>query len=120
MKKNDYKLIVSVVAAAVVLFVIFSKVWNHKAVMVEVTIDGKMSGRYSLAVNQEIEINNTNLLVIQDGKADMADASCPDQLCVKQKPISKDGESLICLPNKVIVTAISNENRENELDTVVN
>ena len=48
----------------------------------------------------------------------MTSADCPDHLCVKQKAISKEGESIICLPNKVIVEVDSAVN--SEIDAVTN
>jgi hypothetical protein len=40
---------------------------------------------------------------ISDGYARIAEADCPDKLCVKDGMISKPGQSLVCLPNKVVV-----------------
>ena len=48
----------------------------------------------------------------------MVEASCPDKLCVNQKAVSKNNESIICLPNKVIVEVDSSEN--SDLDAVTN
>ena len=74
---------------------------------VEVTVDGAIYGTYPLDVDKEIPIQKdgktTNLLVIKDGKADVTEADCPDKLCVKQGTVSKSGESLVCLPNRVVV-----------------
>ena len=52
------------------------------------------------------------------GKAKMTDADCPDQLCVHQKAASKNHESIICLPNKVVVEVDGSE--ESEFDAVAN
>ena len=60
----------------------------------------------------------TNTLTIAERKADMTDADCPDLLCVHQKAISKDGETIVCLPNKVVVTVISSE--KSDMDAVAN
>lgn len=46
----------------------------------------------------------TNDLEIREGKADVVSASCPDKICVRQNPISEIGETIVCLPNQVIVT----------------
>lgn len=46
----------------------------------------------------------TNVLEIRDGKADVTSATCPDKICVRQNPISEIGETIVCLPNQVIVT----------------
>ena len=34
---------------------------------------------------------------------------CPDQICVHEKAISADGESIICLPNKIVVEVESDK-----------
>ena len=48
----------------------------------------------------------------------MIEADCPDQLCVHQKKISMNHESIICLPNRVVVEIESSEN--SEYDAVTN
>ena len=45
-----------------------------------------------------------NRLVIKDGKAWVETASCPDGICAAHKPIHREGESIVCLPNKVVIT----------------
>ena len=86
----------------------------------EVTVDGAIYGTYPLDVDKEIPIQKdgktTNLLVIKDGKADVTEADCPDKLCVHQKAISKTNETIVCLPNKVVVQVIGTG--ESELDSI--
>lgn len=45
----------------------------------------------------------TNKVRVQPEGVSMESAHCPDKLCVKQGSISKSGESIICLPNKIII-----------------
>lgn len=40
---------------------------------------------------------------IQDGEAEITKASCPDKVCVRHRSVSRQGESLVCLPNKMVV-----------------
>jgi hypothetical protein len=71
-------------------------------------------------VSQEVDIVidgvTTNVLVIEDGKADMTDADCPDRLCVHQRAISRNNETIVCLPNKVVVQVTGGE--ESEFDSI--
>lgn len=86
---------------------------------VTIKVNGKIEGVYPLSEDKEIKINGgTNILVIKNQQADIVEADCPDKLCVNQKPISKNKESLICLPNKVVVEVDSSEN--SEFDAVTN
>ena len=39
-------------------------------------------------------------------------ADCPDQICVSHRKISRDGESIICLPNQVVVTIQSSDSAD--------
>ena len=43
------------------------------------------------------------ILIIKDGEAYMQEADCPNQICVHHSPISHKGESIVCLPNRVII-----------------
>lgn len=77
-----------------------------------VTVNGEEYGRYSLNEDRELVIeteNGKNVLVIEDGFADITEATCPDGLCERQHRINESGESLVCLPNKVTVTVIGAE-----------
>ena len=44
-----------------------------------------------------------NTLVIRDGKADVTDAGYPDRICVNMRSISFEGETITCLPNRLVV-----------------
>lgn len=115
MKKKDFILIVCILAAA-----LLSGCWffftSKEAQEVLITVDGKEWGRYSLNQDRHIEINGTNKLVIEDGKAWMESADCPDQICVGQKAVSRSGEAIVCLPNQIVVTV--NGGPENDLDGI--
>lgn len=119
LKKNDILLIVIVLVVAGSAYLLHEKIGVSAANCITVKVNGEIEGVYSLGEDQEIEINGgTNHLVIRNGKADMEEADCPDKLCVKQKAVSKNHESIICLPNKVVVEVSSREN--SEFDAVSN
>ena len=90
----------------------------------EITIDGERYQTLSLSKNTTIKLpaeNGNNILTIRDGIADMTEADCPDQLCVKQKAISHTGETLVCLPHKIVVKVINHTDKpEDVLDGVAN
>lgn len=88
---------------------------------VVVSVDGRVVAAYSLDTDGEYELNSgSNILLIQNGKASITTASCPDKLCVKMKSISQLGQSIICLPNKLVVTVKDNKiNNSKEYDFVL-
>ena len=118
MKKNDMLLAVIVLIIAVLGLLFYRNLGQQTAGTIIVTVNGDVYGTYSLRQDQEIPIGKTNCLVIQDGKADMIEADCPDQICVDHKAISKNKESIVCLPNKVIIEVVGGE--ESSLDAVTN
>ncbi len=119
LKKNDVLLIIIILAVAGSAYWLHEKIGTKGANCITVKVNGRIEGVYSLGEDQEIEINGgTNHLVIKNGRADMTEADCPDKLCVNQKAVSKNRESIICLPNKVIVEVDSSEN--SEFDAVSN
>ena len=73
---------------------------------VTVSIDGQLYGEYPLTEDRVVELisdGGFNRLVIEDGYAYVEEASCPDGICSSHRPIGHNGESIICLPNKVVI-----------------
>lgn len=119
MSKKDWVLILVILCVAVIAFLLHEVIGAEGAGSVTIKVNGKIEGVYSLAEDKEIKINGgSNILVIKNQKADMIEADCPDKLCVDQKAISKNHESIICLPNKVVVEVESQEN--SQLDGITN
>ena len=83
---------------------------------ITVTVDGRLYGTYALSNPQEIPIELdgrvANMVVIEAGAAHMEDADCPDKLCVHQGAISRDGQTIVCLPHKLVVEVVGGEKEE--------
>ena len=111
--RND---LILVGALIVVLLLVVGAIllFRSEGDQVVVTVDGEVYATYPLAKNTEVDIltgeggTQVNRLIIKDGKAFVETATCPDGICASHKPISYDGESIICLPHKVVV-AIESE-----------
>ena len=116
-KRNDIILIISLLlicSAALIYLFVFRKGGDT----VKVTVDGEIYGVYSLNVDMSENIitgtdsGSFNRLVISDGKAYMEEASCPDGICVAHRPVFRDSESIVCLPNRVVVTVITEDDTD--------
>ncbi len=102
----DVILVLSLLAVALSVFLIITLTREEGATVV-VSVDGERVSEYSLARDGEYSLNGgTNILVIEDGRAYMKDADCPDKLCVHQGKKSYSGERIVCLPNRVMVEVV--------------
>lgn len=122
--KNGGRLFRNDVIFIVALLLVVSALWlcfylfREEGDAVVVTVDGKEFGRYSLAEDVTVEIRTgaqdeeLNLLVIKDGQAYVETATCPDGICAGHKPISREGESIVCLPHKVVITVYTTEEKD--------
>lgn len=59
-----------------------------------------------------------NKVVVENGEAHIESASCRDQICVHHPHVSKNGEVIVCLPNKLVVE-IHSETEAVEIDSIV-
>ena len=60
-----------------------------------------------------------NLISVTDGMVVVEAADCKDQICVRHKPISSKGESIICLPHRLVVEIVGDDTSGESLDGVV-
>lgn len=123
-KKNDIILIGAILVLALVVYVgmtLFQGANTHNAEAV-VLIDGVEYGHFPLDTDvvERIELPDGayNVLEIKEGKADVTEASCPDGICVNHRAVSKQNQSITCLPNKLVVEIKNGE--ASDVDAITN
>ncbi len=57
------------------------------------------------------------VLRLKGGEARIVASSCPLKICIKMGAISRPGQSLVCLPNRVVVT-IKGTSLQKEIDLI--
>ena len=126
-KKADLILL----AALIVCGIIASVALAHTGAdggEVRLSKGGREIGRYALDEDINILINRTtvemtypagqeiafeeapqdyNIVAIRGGEVSVESADCRSQVCVDHRPISKSGESIICLPHKLVIEIVS-------------
>lgn len=103
-KKGDVILAAAVVSAAMLLFVfLFPSGKGGRIVIYE---DNKKYGEYSLVSDAQIDIETaygSNTVTVSGGFVSVTDADCPDKYCVSHVKISKEGETIVCLPHRLVI-----------------
>ena len=118
--RNDFILIGILVIGFIMIAVSLILV-GKKGNSVLITVDGHEQITLPLDIDTTYEIQGydggKNYLVIEDGQAYLEDATCPDHLCVNMGKISEVGQSIICLPNRVVVEVVG-DSAAPEYDTL--
>ena len=87
-----------------------------------VTVDGNLYGTYSLLEDQTIEVaqadGHTNYITIKDGTVSMAYSTCKNQVCVNAGAISETKDSIVCLPNKVMIEIQGTDQKGGSADVI--
>lgn len=101
MKKGDF-VIISAVTAMVILSIVLIFVFSKQGSRVVIKQNNEIIYNESIYIDKTVD-TKTNTVVIKNGGVYISDAKCKNQICVKSGKISKKGESIVCLPNKVTV-----------------
>lgn len=119
--KNDLILSALIAAAGILIASGYYLMHQEAGNTITITVDGTLFRTLSLSSDTMIDIpganGGSNRLVIKNGQASITEADCPDKLCIHQTAIQHNGESLVCLPHKVIVK-VSSRNSDKDLDGV--
>lgn len=124
MKQNDFFLLVILILVAVI-----SWLNNTKD---PISVNTKLTIQQNQKIIKEIALKNltkeeTIFLSVHDGQmqikitkdsAQIISSPCPNKQCVRQGAIFKEGESIVCVPEKVIVS-LKGPRKENDLDAIL-
>lgn len=110
MTKTDKKLFIGILFFGLIVFFInkyaFSSQSGAQAVI-------KVQGNVVQTVNLNEDTGaepiivqgklGTVIIEVKDKKVRISEATCPDQICVKQGWISSPAQSIICVPNELVI-----------------
>ena len=76
----------------------------------EIYIDGSLAYRVDLTKDATFDILDGKMTVaVKDGRIYVAKSDCKEQLCTHASPIGNKGGTIVCLPNKVVITISAKE-----------
>ena len=114
--KCDKVIAFILIAASVLSYMAFSFfAFSETPEKVEIYLDGKLYGEYHLeeiTTERIVKISSIygkNILRITSDGAQMLEASCPDKKDVKDGKITKAGQVIICVPNRVLVKLVADK-----------
>ncbi|MGL5440544.1 MAG: NusG domain II-containing protein [Filifactoraceae bacterium] len=116
---NKYDIYLIIILLLISGIMTLGVVGDDKANKITISVDGKEFGSYNLEKDQKIDINlkgKHNVVEIKNKTVKMVEADCPDKYCVNHGEINKGYETIVCLPNKIIVEF---SNKKTRIDTVV-
>lgn len=101
--RYDLLLILGLLLAAAVMYLALRP--GGQGAWAVVTVDGREVDRYPLSEDVTVTIGEAdyNVLQIADGQAAVTEANCGDHTCVRTGAVSREGETIVCLPHRLIV-----------------
>lgn len=112
-RKGDFIIMAVVILVAVGILVF--PFGHQPATHVKIFKDGSLAYTYPLNTPFEKEVSGCTVK-LSDGEVRIVSSTCPDKVCVSTGAISKSGEIIVCVPNRVSVKVTGEE----EFDALVN
>ena len=117
MNKSDIKLVFYSLVIILIIFIIFMFQNNNNKIAL-VYYENKMILKIDLSKNDEYIVDGYNgkvYLEVKNNQIRVKEENSPKHLCSYQGFISKTYETIVCMPNKIIIKI----DAEEDLDTIV-
>ena len=105
-RRNDLLLLIGILIIAVIYGILRLSLMSDGD-KVNVIRDGEITAVYPLKEDLSVTLFGengwVNELVIKDKKAYVSKANCPDKTCAKHRPVKKSGETIVCLPHRLVI-----------------
>lgn len=102
MLKKKELLIIAVLAAAAIIAAVCLYFLRPAGRVAVVSVNNAEYCRLPLNKNTTVKLTG-NTVCVENGFVYMKSATCKNQICVHTPKASKVGDSIICLPHKVVI-----------------
>lgn len=115
--------IIMIICALLVCILLFLRSFSGDFAAYQVEIKSEEGTYlYSLESNHELSLTGPlgiTSILIANQEVQVLDSPGRQKICVKSGPISKNGQWLACLPNKIFIRIIGNERfSESQVDAI--
>ena len=126
-KKMDIVIIICLICISFLPHIIFAINLNknYDSIQAIIEVDGKLYKNIPLSSSKEdatftVETQNgNNTILVKDKSISITHADCHDSLCVSQGSKSKVGDTIVCLPNKLIIEIKGKEEDSSSNDIIL-
>ena len=126
LKKRDILVVILLLFLSIGMAFFVQKIKsNENGNYLRVELNEKEYGTYPLNKDKTFKIkideDEYNIVEIKNGKVKMREANCRDLICTHMPSIEKIGETIVCLPHRLILEIISSDDKKDnqEIDKVV-
>ena len=115
--KHDLIVLAVFILIAAILFLMLNRTDKTEGNYVYITLDNIEYATIPLDKDTVLSIDSDkgkNTVVVSDKEVYVESADCPDQICVDHAHIMYEGETIVCLPHRLIITIISKEGSETD------
>jgi len=107
MKKNDILFICAVILLITGVLITFSYHANSDNKIVVIKEANDIYGTYPLSEDKKIEVEGilgVTTVIIENGEAYVFDSPCPNKTCIHMGKIKKRGDTIVCIPNRILMS----------------
>lgn len=117
-RKTDI-IILLVILLIGLIFLLFTS-FNNDEVSCQIIYDRKVVMDVDLNKNGEIKLPDFPNVTfeVKDGMIAFISSDCPDHVCVRTGFISKNSQTAVCLPNKLMIRINKSKNLDDDLDII--
>lgn len=105
--KRDIILLLACLLFSAAAYFIINFAVKKEGAQAVIKVDGVVAETLELGKNASVTVDGyrggKNTIVVDGKEVYMTDADCPDKLCEKTGRISRTGETIVCLPHRVVV-----------------
>jgi hypothetical protein len=107
--------LIPIVAFLLIAVVLFLCMRTDGGAYAELLSDNKVIERIDLSKDGELTPNGYNVVLsVKSGKIAFIQSDCPDKICVHTGYIGSVGQSAVCLPNRLTLRIVADDEDKNE------
>lgn len=121
---GDILIILTVLLLSIISFLFTFHYNKYTPTMVEIYLNGELIQTSPLSINSTILIEDkfSNTIIIENNHVKVINSTCPDGVCENFGYINSHWQSIVCAPNKLVITVTNDSNdsvNSNAIDVIV-